>query len=123
MDRRTLYVFKREGDRSIFMPSGIFSGMMVWMFTGGALLMLYLSSIFLRHLNGASAKLWIAAIFIAVAGYSAALALRSWSASRTPLSQCHDRGQHQLWQTATVRRRIGSCGPDRPGAPWRSRRM
>ena len=48
--------------------------------------MLYLSSIFFRHLDGASEKLWIGAIFVAVAGYSAALAMHSWSTRKTPLS-------------------------------------
>jgi hypothetical protein len=81
-----LYTFKREGDRSMFVPSRVFSGMSAWMFVGGALLMLYLSSIFFRHLNGTSANLWPGAVFVAVAGYSAVLALRSWRTRRTPLS-------------------------------------
>ena len=102
-----LYTFKREGDRSIFVPSGIFSGMAVWMFVGGAVLMLQLSSIFFRHLKGTSANLWIGAVFVAVASYSAALALRSWSTRRTPLSIMAggsvSYGRQQLCATGSVR--------------------
>lgn len=107
MENLTLYIFKREGDRSIFVPSRVFSGMAVWMFVGGAMLMLYLSSIFFRHLNGASAKLWIGAIFVAVAGFSAALAMRSWSTRMTPLSIMRggsvSYGRRQLCAAGSVR--------------------
>jgi hypothetical protein len=81
-----LYTFKRAGDRSMFVPSKVFSGMTFWTLVGGAPLMLCLSSIFFRHLNGASANLWMGAILVAVAGFSAALAMHSWNTRRTPLS-------------------------------------
>ena len=81
-----LYTFKREGDRSLFVPSRIFSGFAVWMFVGCALLMLYLSSIFFRHRNEVSADLWVGAVFVAIAGFSAALAMRYWSMRKTTLS-------------------------------------
>jgi len=70
----------------MFVPSRAFSVMAVWGFVGGALLMFYFSSIFFRHLDGASPILWIGAIFVAVAGYSALLAIRFWSTRKTPLS-------------------------------------
>ena len=103
----TLYTFKREADRSLFVPSKIFSGIAVWGFVGGALLMLYLSSIFFRHLNQVPADLWVGAIFVALAGFSAALAMRYWSARRTPLSIVAagsvSYGRKQLCAAAAVR--------------------
>jgi hypothetical protein len=81
-----LYTFKREADRSLFVPSKVFAGFAVWMFVGGALFMLYLSSIFFRHPKVVPADLWIGAIFVALAGFSAALAMGYWNARRTPLS-------------------------------------
>jgi hypothetical protein len=86
VENLTLYTFKREADRALFVPSKAFSGISTWMFVGGALLMLYFSSIFFLHPLGTSGSLWIGAIFVAVAGYSVALAMRSWSARNTPLS-------------------------------------
>ncbi len=55
------------------------------MFAGGSLLMLYLSTIFFRHLDTSLANFWVGAIFVAVAGFSATLAARAWIARKTPL--------------------------------------
>jgi hypothetical protein len=82
----TLYVFKRDGDQCTFVLSPAFSGLMVGMFGAGSLFMLYLSSIFFLHAGEVSAKWWIGAIFILVAGLSGFFATRAWSTRRTPLS-------------------------------------
>ena len=86
MEKLTPYIFKREVDRCVFMPSTAFAGLSVGMFAGGSLLMLYLSSIFFRHLGAESADFWVGAIFVAVASYSATLATRAWRTRNTPLS-------------------------------------
>ena len=61
VENLTLYTFKREADRALFVPSKAFSGISTWMFAGGALLMLYFSSIFFLHPLGTSGSLWIGA--------------------------------------------------------------
>jgi hypothetical protein len=115
----TPYIFKREADRCVFLPSPAFSRVSVGMFAGGSLLMLYLSSIFFRDLGAAPARFWIGAIFVAVACYSATLAARSWSERNTPLSiEAGGRvryGQRELCAAGTVHavRLIGARGGER----------
>ena len=55
------------------------------MFIGGSLFMVYLSTIFFRELRVSAANLWIGGIFLAVAAFSASLAVRAWRSRRTPL--------------------------------------
>jgi hypothetical protein len=77
------------------------------MFAGGSLLMLYLSSMFFRHLGASSANFGMGAIFVLVAVYSASLATWSWRTRNTPL--CIEAGgrvsygEHQLCAAGTVR--------------------
>ena len=63
-----LYAVRQEGDRWIFVPSRIFAASMVGMFSGGSLLMLYLSTIFFRHMGRVSADFWIGDIFVLIGG-------------------------------------------------------
>jgi hypothetical protein len=81
-----LYAVRQEGDRWIFVPSRIFAASMVGMFSGGSLLMLYLSKIFFRHMGQVSADFWIGVIFVLIGGYPASLAIRAWRTRRTPLT-------------------------------------
>jgi hypothetical protein len=81
-----LHEVRREADRLVFVPSATFGGAMTLLFGAGAALMVYLSTIPLRHAGTASAGWWIGAIFLLVAGYSASLAIRAWRARSTPLA-------------------------------------
>lgn len=58
---------------------------MTLMFVGGSLFMVYLSTIFFREEHASVANLWIGAIFLAVAAFSASLAARAWRSRQTPL--------------------------------------
>ena len=55
------------------------------MFSGGSLLLLYLSTIFFRHVGRVSADFWIGVIFVLVAGFPASLGIRAWRSRRTAL--------------------------------------
>ena len=48
--------------------------------------MLYLSTIFFRHMGRVSADFWIGVVFVLIAGYPASLAIRAWRSRRTPLT-------------------------------------
>jgi hypothetical protein len=107
METLTPYIFKREAGRYVFLPSASFSAGSVVMFAAGSLLMIYLSTIFFRHLSGASANLGFGVIFLGVASFSAILALRAWTLRKTPLS-IEDSGrvsygERELCASGTVR--------------------
>jgi len=107
VENPTSYIFKRDGDQCSFVPSSAFSGLMIGMFGAGTLFMLYLSTMFFRHTGEALANLWIGAIFVLVAAYSATLAIRAWHTRRTPLSiECGGRvsyGVRELCSAGSVR--------------------
>jgi hypothetical protein len=107
VENLTPYVFKREAERCVFVPSNAFAGLSVGMFAGGSLFMLYLSSIFFRHPDATSAHFWVGAIFVLVAVYSASLATWAWRRRSTPLSiEVGGRviyGERQLCAAGTVR--------------------
>ena len=48
--------------------------------------MLYLARIFFRHTGAVAADLWIGAVFVLVAVFSATLATWAWRTRRTPLT-------------------------------------
>ncbi|HXP85737.1 MAG TPA: hypothetical protein VN841_13515 [Bryobacteraceae bacterium] len=86
----TTYVLKRESDRWVFVPSAAFVNLMVGAFGAGSLFLIYLSTLFFRRgfsgVPNTSATVWFGVAFLAVAGFSASLAIRAWRTRRTPLS-------------------------------------
>jgi hypothetical protein len=111
----TLYVVKREGDRWVFVPSPLFAALIPGAFFAGSAFLVYLSTIFFRRTDTASADWWIGAIYVLVAGLSASLGIRAWRTRRTPLSiESGDRvsyGERELCAAGTVRAvRIAASG-------------
>jgi hypothetical protein len=115
-----LYVVRREADRWAFVPSPLFAGLMTGMFFAGSAFLVYLSTIFFRRTNTASANLWIGAIFLLVAGFIASLGLRAWRTRRTPLTIEYggrvSYGEQELCAAGTVRAvRIAESRSGEPG--------
>lgn len=84
--KHTLCVVRREARRWVFLPSPIFISLLIGLFGGGSVFMLFLSSIFFRRAGASSANVWLGLIHLLVASISASLAVRAWRIHRTTLN-------------------------------------
>ena len=78
----TPFLVRRQADGWLFVPSRSFAGLATGLFAAGAAFMVYLSTIFFR---AASSAFWFGFGFLAVAAYSAGLAVWTWRRRHTPL--------------------------------------
>jgi hypothetical protein len=101
------FVVRRESERWVFVPGTSFAGWASGMFAAGSAFMVYLSTMFFRGIDTASAFPWIGLILLAVATYSAGLAIWTWRTRRTPLTVEQggrvSYGRRELCAAGTVR--------------------